>query len=130
MNPPQSLPSADRRGSSLPAQARRLSFSPAPSTSGFPRMPKSKSSTVNPMTFHTDIFQETPANTGAWRGLYFDGSQSDQNHEGDEIPVWTVYVGDEQAEPTGTVYKFHSFNPAEELAKRMSQDRRLELIHE
>ena len=65
-----------------------------------------------------------------WRGIFFDGPQSDQNHDGDEIPVWLVYIGDEEAEPTDTVYKFHNFKPAEELATRIAQDRRLEIIHE
>ena len=73
---------------------------------------------------------EALATTGLWRGVFFDGPQSDQNQDGDEIPAWLVYVGDEHADPTGTVYKFHNFKAAEELAKRMSQDRRLELIHE
>ena len=71
-----------------------------------------------------------------WRGVFFDGPQSDQNHDGDEggpcgeHPAWLVYVGDEEAEPTGTVYKFHNFKAAEQLAKQMSHDRRLDLIHE
>lgn len=73
---------------------------------------------------------DATATTGKWRGIFFDGPQSDQNHDGDEIPVWVVYVGDEEAEPTDTVYKLHSFQAAEQLAKRMAQDRRLELIHE
>ena len=75
-------------------------------------------------------FNDAIATTGKWRGIFFDGPQSDQNADGDEIPVWFVYVGDEEAEPTDTVYKLHSFQAAEQLAKRMSQDRRLELIHE
>ena len=75
-------------------------------------------------------FNDAIATTGLWRGVFFDGPQSDQNHDGDEIPVWFVYVGDEDAEPTDTVYKLHSFQAAEQLAKRMSNDRRLELIHE
>ena len=75
-------------------------------------------------------FNDAPSMTGKWRGIFFDGPQSDQNHDGDEIPVWLVYVGDEEAEPTDTVYKLHSFQAAEQLAKRMSQDRRLDLIHE
>ena len=70
------------------------------------------------------------SNTGAWRGVYFDGPQSDQNHDSDEIPVWLVYVGDEQAEPTDTVYKCHNFTSAQALAERMAHDRRLDLIHE
>jgi hypothetical protein len=73
---------------------------------------------------------DATATTGHWRGIFFDGPQSDQNHDGDEIPVWVVYVGDAEAEPTDTVYKLHNFKSAEELAKRMAQDRRLELIHE
>ena len=73
---------------------------------------------------------EATAPAGLWRGIFFDGPQSDQNHDGDEIPVWVVYIGDEEAEPVNTVYKFHDFRAAEHLAKRMSHDRRLELIHE
>jgi hypothetical protein len=75
-------------------------------------------------------FNNATATTGKWRGVFFDGPQSDQNHDGDEIPVWLVYVGDEEAEPTDTIYKCHNFKSAEELAKRMAHDRRLELIHE
>ncbi|MEY4385015.1 MAG: hypothetical protein RLY20_298 [Verrucomicrobiota bacterium] len=70
------------------------------------------------------------ANTGLHRAVFFDGPQSDTNADGDEIPVWVVYVGDDEAEPTGTVYRCHNFNAAEELAKRMAHDRRLDLIHE
>jgi hypothetical protein len=65
-----------------------------------------------------------------WQGVFFDGPQSDQDQEGDEIPVWVVYVGDEQAEPVGKVYECHSFPSAEALARRMARDRNLELIHE
>ena len=73
---------------------------------------------------------EAPTQTGLWRGVFFDGPQSDQNHDGDEIPVWLVYIGDEEAEPTDTVYKLQSFQAAEQLARRMAHDRRLELIHD
>ena len=65
-----------------------------------------------------------------WRGVFLDGPQADQDREGDEIPVWVVYVGDEDASPVSTVYQCHSFKSAEKLARRMSYDRRLELIHE
>jgi len=57
------------------------------------------------------------ANTGPWRGVYFDGPQSDQDPEGEEIPVWIVYVGDEEAEPTGTVYHVYNFARAQALAE-------------
>ena len=73
----------------------------------------------------------TPAPTARpWRGVFFDGPQSDQNADGDEIPLWVVYVGDEDAEPVGKVYHSHDFEAAGELARQMSRDRRLELINE
>ena len=65
-----------------------------------------------------------------WRGIFFDGPQSDTDRDGDEIPVWFVYVGDEDADAVETVYKCQTFAGAERLAKRMAHDRRLELIHE
>lgn len=75
--------------------------------------------------------QAAPAPTARqWSGVFFDGPQSDQNHDGDEIPVWVVYVGDEDAEPIGKVNHLHDYKAAEELAEQMSRDRRLELIHE
>jgi hypothetical protein len=56
--------------------------------------------------------------------------QPDQDREGEEIPIWVVYVGDEDAAPVGTVYTCHNFKSAETLAQRMARDRQLELIHE
>jgi hypothetical protein len=50
-----------------------------------------------------ELNDTAPTTTGNWRGIFFDGPQSDQNHEGDEIPAWFVYVGDADAEPTDTV---------------------------
>src|ERR1019366_7649160 len=52
-----------------------------------------------------------------WRGVFFDGPQSDRDREGEEIPVWVVYVGDEDADPVGTVYTCHNFKSAETLAQ-------------
>ncbi len=46
------------------------------------------------------------------------------------LPTWCVYVGDEEAEPTGTVYTCFSFSFAQDLANRMARDRRLELIQD
>jgi hypothetical protein len=71
-----------------------------------------------------------PSNVGPWRGIFFDGPQADQDRDGEEIPAWSVYLGDQDAEPVSTVYTFHNFQSAEVLAKRMSHDRRLELVHE
>jgi hypothetical protein len=69
------------------------------------------------------------SNTGLYRAVYFDGPQSDRDHEGEEIPAWVVYVGDHEAEPTGTVYTLHHYQSAELLAHQMASDRRLDLIH-
>ena len=84
--------------------------------------------TATQAQFRNDLAET--ANTGPWRGVYLDGPQPDQDHEGEEIPVWIVYVGDEEAEPTGTVYHVYDFARAQALAERIAQDRRLELIHE
>ena len=65
-----------------------------------------------------------------WRGIFFDGPESDVDPEGEEIPVWTVYVGNDEAEPVGTVYRLHHYKSAELLAYHMAEDRNLELIHE
>ena len=70
------------------------------------------------------------SNVGPFRAVYFDGPQPDRDAEGEEIPAWVVYVGDEDADPVGQVYTCHNFTSAEALAKRMAADRRLDLIHE
>ena len=74
-------------------------------------------------------FRET-APAGNWRGVFFDGPEPAQDREGEEIPAWTVYIGDADAEPVDTVYTCHNFAAAEKLAHRMARDRQLELIHE
>ena len=70
------------------------------------------------------------SNVGPFRAIYFDGPQSDRDQEGEEIPAWTVYVGDADAEPVGQIYTLHHFKSAEFLAYRMAEDRRLDLIHD
>ena len=60
-----------------------------------------------------------------WRGVFFDGPQSDQNRDGDEVPVWFVYVGDEEAEPVNRIYWLWSYALALDFAQRMARDRRL-----
>jgi hypothetical protein len=70
----------------------------------------------------------TPASP--WRGVFFDGPRPDQGEDGEEVPVWVVFIGDEDAEPVGTVYRCRSFALGEGLARRMAKDRRLELIQE
>ena len=59
------------------------------------------------MTATQAQFRERLAETadpGPWRGVYFDGPQPDRNTDGDEVPVWCVYVGDEEAEPVNRIY--------------------------
>ena len=68
--------------------------------------------------------------SASWRGVFFDGPQSDTNADGDEIPIWFVYVGNEQAEPQHTVYTVFSFDLANQLARNMARDRNLELIQD
>ena len=72
----------------------------------------------------------TPAPAPAWKGVYFDGPEAEQDREGEEIPVWHVYVGTEEAEPVSRVYRVFSFTKAQSLAQAMSKDRRLELVAE
>jgi len=71
-----------------------------------------------------------PAPAPAWTGVYFDGPEAEQDREGEEIPVWHVYVGTEEAEPVSRVYRVFSFTKAQSLAQAMSKDRRLELVAE
>jgi hypothetical protein len=66
----------------------------------------------------------------SWRGVFFEGPESAQDHEGEEVPVWYVFVGDKDAEPVGKVYRCNSFAPAQSLARRMPKARKLELIQE
>jgi hypothetical protein len=67
----------------------------------------------------------------AWRGVFFDGPEPEMDkRQEEEIPVWTVFVGDKEANPHSRVYRVFSFAKAEALAHAMSRDRRLELIAE
>ena len=64
----------------------------------------------------------------ALRAVFFDGPEPDRNPDGDEIPTWAVYVGDEEGIPVDQVYHCLSFANAERLAQRIAEDRGLELI--
>ena len=85
---------------------------------------------MNIMNLQPSAFSLQPSDSGPWRGVFFDGPQSDRNADGDEVPVWCVYVGDEEADPVNRVYWCWSYELALDLAQRMARDRRLELIHE
>jgi hypothetical protein len=71
-----------------------------------------------------------PTITRPWRGVFVDGPHPTTDRDGDEIPEWTVCVGNEDAEPQGTVYFCQSHGSARALAARMSKDRRLEIVDE
>ena len=68
----------------------------------------------------------------AWRGIFFTGPEPEKDPRGeqDEIPIWHVFVGDENANPLSRVYRVFSFTKADTLAVAMSKDRRLELVAE
>jgi hypothetical protein len=42
---------------------------------------------------------QSPVSPHPWTGVFFDGPEAEQNREGEEILVWHVYVGTEDAEP-------------------------------
>lgn len=75
-----------------------------------------------------DTFNETADPAAGWRGVFLDGPEPDEDATGEEIPVWTVFIGNDEADPTSTVYRLHNHKSAQALAKRMAHDRRLELI--
>lgn len=52
----------------------------------------------------------------------------DVDHQGEEILVHLVYVGDDDAEPVGKVYTVHGQDRAIDLAERIRHDRRLEEV--
>ncbi len=70
------------------------------------------------------------ANTGLYRAVYFDGPQSDRNREGDEVPSWVVYIGDEDAEPVSHLQHFRSYQIAEQVARQLASTRRLDFVHD
>lgn len=62
--------------------------------------------------------------------VFCDGPESDFDMEGDEYPVWAVWVGDEDGDAIGKVYHCRSMAGAKELARKMAHDRRLPLEDE
>ena len=70
------------------------------------------------------------ANTGLYRAVYFDGPQSDRDAEGEEVPAWVVYIGDDEAEPVSHLQHFRSYEIAEQVARHLANTRRLDLIHD
>jgi hypothetical protein len=70
------------------------------------------------------------SNTGLYRAVYFDGPQSDRDAEGEEVPAWVVYIGDDEAEPVSHLQHFRSYEIAEQVARHLASDRRLDLIHD
>ena len=84
--------------------------------------------TATQAQFRNDLAET--ADPGPWRGVYFDGPQPDQDHEGEEIPVWVVYIGDDEAEPVSHLQHFRSFQIAEDVARHLASTKRLDLIND
>jgi hypothetical protein len=70
------------------------------------------------------------SNTGSYRAVFFDGPQSDRDPEGEEVPAWVVYIGDDDAEPVSHLQHFRSFQMAEDVARHLASTKHLDLIHE
>jgi hypothetical protein len=70
------------------------------------------------------------SNTGLYRAVYFDGPSSARDAEGEEVPSWVVYIGDDEAEPVSHLIHFRSYEIAEGVARHLASTRRLDLIHE
>ena len=64
------------------------------------------------------------------RRIYCEGPKLEQNRKGEEVPTWRTLVGNEKRQPRGTIYQCLSLKIAEGLARQMSHDRKLELVHE
>lgn len=62
--------------------------------------------------------------------IYCDGPEADIDRDGEEIPVWHVWAGDDDAEQIGPSHTFHSRDAAREYARRTAAARRLELVDE
>jgi len=50
--------------------------------------------------------------------------------DGDEIPVWCVYVGNERSRTPPHRVLVLVLRPAQDLAQRMARDRKLELVQD
>ena len=70
------------------------------------------------------------SNTGLYRAVYFDGPSADRDQDGEEVPAWVVYVGDDEAEPVSHLQHFRSFQIAEDVARHLASTKRLDLIHD
>ncbi len=74
------------------------------------------------------IARETRSNRAV--AVYCDGPFPTTDRDGDEVPEWTVFAGDQDAEPVGTVYRCSTWSGAVSLAAKMARDRRLSLEDE
>ena len=62
--------------------------------------------------------------------VYFDGPQSDCDDEGEECPCWTVFAGDDDAEPVGKISFFRDFMQAAEYAHSLASRLHVALCNE
>lgn len=62
--------------------------------------------------------------------IFVQGPEPDINRDGDEIPKWYVFAGDDDGEAVGKTYECGSRQKAIDLAERMADDRRLPIEDE
>ena len=61
--------------------------------------------------------------------IYFGADTDiDTYDSGDEIDIFYVYAGDDDAEPIGKVYTSRNFKRMRTLAENMAAERKLELV--
>jgi hypothetical protein len=68
-----------------------------------------------------------PASTVS-RSVFFEGPCSDQDGQGDEVPVWFVFIGDTDGDPVDKVSQFTEFDNARGYARDLAAAWQLSLV--
>ena len=79
------------------------------------------------------VASDTPAgstSTPAPGAVHFEGPEPDQDSQGEEIPVWSVYAATDDGDLRSKVYHCSTYSAGWGLAQRMAKDRKLQLINE
>jgi hypothetical protein len=61
--------------------------------------------------------------------VVFDGPYADQDRYGEEVPVWSVSLEDENGNAL-KVYTVRSYGAGDALAGKIARDRRIEFVRE
>lgn len=72
-------------------------------------------------------------NNSVTKAIFLDGPTSDQDPiTGEEVPAWTVYIGDQDADPIDNrqVHIFHDYHAARSKARELAGKLRLRLVNE